>query len=145
MGKRQAFTNLGLVVLRLGLGIIFVAHGGQKMLGIWGGNGWRATLEGFQEGLGIPQWLGAVAIITEFFGGIAVIIGALTRLASLGLAVTMVVAMVKVHWAGGFFLPEGIEFNVALLAMSLALVLTGGGAWAADSWIFQGGRKVKKE
>lgn len=145
MSKRQTWTDLGLVILRLGLGIIFVAHGAQKLLGLWGGDGWTATLTGFEENLGIPQWLGMVAIVTEFFGGIAVIVGALTRLAALGLAATMIVAMAKVHLKDGFFLSDGgIEYNVALLAMALALVFAGGGAWAADRWIFQA-RKTKKK
>ena len=145
MSKRQTYADLGLVILRLGLGIIFVAHGGQKLLGLWGGDGWTATLEGFQENLGIPQWLGMIAIVTEFFGGIAVIVGALTRLAALGLAATMVVAIAKVHLRNGFFLSDGgVEYNVALLAMSLTLVFAGGGAWAADRWIFQG-RKARDE
>ena len=145
MNKRQTWTDLGLIILRLALGIIFIAHGGQKRFGLWGGDGWAGTLAGWEKGLGIPPWLSAIAIVTEFFGGIAVIVGVLTRLAALGLAVTMVVAMVKVHLQNGFFNKNGgIEFNVALLAMSLALFLIGAGSWAADRRIFQRGKAKAK-
>ena len=142
MKKNTFGTNLGLIVLRLALGAVFCAHGAQKLLGLWEGKGWAETLAGFQE-MGIPSWLGMVAICTEFFGGIAVIIGALTRLAGLGLAITMAVAIGLVHGKNGFFLSNGgFEFNLALLAMGLTLLFAGGGDWAVDRWIFQARRKT---
>lgn len=131
-------ADIGLLLLRLGLGVIFVAHGGQKLFGWWGGRGLAATVQGFETGLGIPAPLAYLAVFTEFFGGLAVIVGVLARLAALGLGVTMIVAMAKVHLAHGFFLANpskpdagsGIEFNLALLAMSLAVLLAGPGRLA---------------
>jgi putative oxidoreductase len=123
-------TDWGLLVLRLALGIIFIAHGGQKVFGWFGGHGLDATVAGFGK-MGIPAPLAYLAAFTELLGGVAVLLGVLTRLAALGLAVTMVVAMFMVHLKNGFFMNgpggPGIEYNVALLAMSLALVLAGPG------------------
>ena len=127
-------------VIRLALGIIFIAHGGQKLFGLWGGAGLSATMEDFEQHMGIPPFLTAIAALTEFFGGGAVLIGLLTRLASVGLAVVMVVAMFEAHLAHGFFINwemtpgkgHGVEFNIALLAMSLALLVSGPGKWSVD-------------
>jgi putative oxidoreductase len=126
-------ADIGIFVLRLALGIIFIAHGGQKLFGWFGGNGLAATVQGFTSGMGIPAPLAYLAIFTEFFGGVAVVIGLLSRLAAAGLAFTMVVAAVKVHMANGFFLAtgpgqqNGFEYNLALFAMALAVVLAGPG------------------
>lgn len=130
--------ELGYLLLRLALGAIFIAHGGQKMFGWFGGHGWNATINGMSSGLGIPSALVGVALLTEFFGGVAVLVGAFTRSAALGLAITMLVATFKVHWASGFFMNwentpnvgHGIEMNLALLGMALFLVLAGPGRWA---------------
>ncbi len=112
----------------------FLAHGSQKLLGWFGGHGMAGTVQAFHQGLGIPVPLAYLAIFTELFGGAAVLLGLLTRPAALGLAVTMAVAIFRVHWPNGFFLNaadkprDGIEFALALLGMSLALVLSGAGA-----------------
>src|SRR4028118_221554 len=94
----------GYVLLRLALGVIFLAHGSQKLFGWFGGNGFAATLDYFGAKLGIPAPLAALAILTEVAGGLAVILGVFTRTAALGLAVTMIVAAAKVHLANGFFM-----------------------------------------
>ena len=127
-------TDVALLALRLALGAIFIAHGGQKLFGWWGGNGLEATVTGF-AGMGIPAPLAYLAAFTEFFGGLAVIVGVLSRLASLGLFVTMAVAVAKVHGANGFFLSDkGYEYNLALAAMALAIFLAGPGRIALGDW-----------
>ncbi len=123
--------DVGLFIVRLALGIIFIAHGGQKVFGWFGGRGLEATVTGF-AGMGIPAAMAYLAAFTEFFGGIAVVIGLLSRLASLGLAVTMVVAIVMVHGKNGFFAPTGFEYNLALLAMALAVAVAGPGRIAVS-------------
>jgi len=129
-------ADWGLLILRLGLGIIFLAHGAQKVFGLFGGQGLAAAVEMFSTNLGIPAPLGYLAAFTEFFGGLAVLLGVLSRVAGLGLAIVMVVAAVKVHLPNGFFLSgpgqsgPGIEYNVALFAMAVALMLTGPGRLA---------------
>jgi putative oxidoreductase len=131
-------TDIGLFVLRLALGVIFIAHGGQKLFGLFGGPGLAATVDTFDKFLGIPVPLAYLAVFTEFFGGVALVVGLLSRLAGLGLAVTMVVATFKAHLANGFFLTSGqppystigYEYNLALFAMALAVVFTGPGRLA---------------
>lgn len=136
-----AVDSLALLMIRIPLGLIFIAHGSQKLLGVFGGHGLTATFATFEQKLGIPPVLTLLAIIAEFGGGIGVLCGFLTRLSAFGIASTMVVAMYKVHWAGGFFLNgprgDGIEYNLALLGMALALVFTGGGAWSVDRYLFK--------
>lgn len=130
--------DLGLLLLRLTLGVIFLAHGGQKLLGWFGGDGLALTVQRFHSGLGIPAPLAYLAVLTEFFGGLALVGGLLARLASLGIAVNMVVAILTVHGKNGFFLTSpmsppgalGYEYNVALIAMALTVALVGPGRWA---------------
>lgn len=133
----------GLVILRLGLGVIFVAHGGQKIFGWFGGAGFDGTIQYFQQQLGIPMEMTVLAMAAEFLGGIGIIIGFLTRLAALGICGVMVVAMVKVHLVNGFFMNwscvpgqgHGIEFNLALLAMAVTLLCSGAGYASFDKWL----------
>ncbi|HSE91378.1 MAG TPA: DoxX family protein [Candidatus Binatia bacterium] len=128
------------VAIRLGLAVIFIAHGGQKLFGIWGGPGLQATIEAFERSIGVPFYLTLIVVGTEFFGGLTVLIGFLTRLAAAGLAADMAGAIIKVHLVNGFFLNwsitpgkgHGYEFNLALLAMSIALLLSGPGKFALD-------------
>ena len=134
--------SLALLLIRLPLGVIFFAHGSQKLLGLFGGPGLTGTLRNFEVHLGIPPLLTLLAIIAEFGGGLGVLCGAFTRLSACGIAVTMAVAMYKVHWVNGFFLNasgkgQGIEFTLALLGMALALVVTGGGQWSLDRFIWK--------
>jgi putative oxidoreductase len=124
------------LALRVALGGIFLAHGGQKLFGWFGGHGWSGTMQFFTGQMGVPAPVAALAILTEFVGGLAVLLGVFSRTAALGLAVVMVVAALKVHLANGFFLAtapgqaNGIEYNMALFAMSLFVVLAGPGRYA---------------
>jgi putative oxidoreductase len=142
---QQSAESFGLLILRISLGTIFIAHGSQKVFGAFGGQGLTATFKAFEEGLGIPPALTLLAVIAEFGGGIGVLCGFLTRLSALGIASVMAVAIYKVHAVNGFFLNilcvpgkgHGIEYNVALIGMALALVLTGAGAWSVDRLIWR--------
>lgn len=120
--------------LRLALGAVFIAHGAQKVLGVWGGTGLAAFVDG-QAPLGLRPawlWLGAAAI-SELLGGALVLLGLVTRVGALMIAAVMLVAMLGVHWRGGFFLQNsGIEYTVALLGMALALLISGGGRASFD-------------
>jgi putative oxidoreductase len=128
------------VAIRLGVAAIFIAHGGQKLFGLWGGPGLQTTIEAFESSIGVPSYLTLMVVGTEFFGGLTLLLGFFTRLAAAGLAIDMVAAIVKVHLMNGFFLNwsitpgqgHGYEFNLALLAMSIALVLSGPGRFALD-------------
>jgi putative oxidoreductase len=137
--------TLALMMIRIPLGAIFLAHGSQKLLGLFGGHGLTATFQTFEQKMGIPPVLTFLAIIAEFGGGIGVLLGLLTRFSAAGIAVTMVVAMYKVTLVNGFFLNiacipgrgSGIEYNLALLGMALALVLKGGGPWSVDRFLWK--------
>jgi putative oxidoreductase len=113
----------GLTLLRVTIGVVFVAHGGQKFF-----QGFRDVGE-FLGGLGIPQPTAAAILLTgvEFLGGLAMIIGILTRYVAVALAFDMAVAIVMYHWRNGFFGPNGIEFPMVLLVANLTLILAGGG------------------
>lgn len=145
--KLPEWKSGALLILRAALGVIFVMHGSQKVLGLFGGQGLQATVQNFQTHLGIPPALAYTACFTEFFGGIALILGLLTRLAALGIGITMGVALWKVHLAHGFFVnwackegvKHGYEYNLALLAMSAALILMGGGSYSIDAKLFSRG------
>jgi putative oxidoreductase len=133
---REQLREWGLLALRAALAVIFMAHGAQKLFGWFGGYGFAGTVQFFTTQMGVPAPLAVLAILTEFFGGLAVLLGVLSRTAALGLAVVMVVAALKVHLANGFFLAagpgqaNGIEYNVALFGMAVALALTGPGRFA---------------
>jgi putative oxidoreductase len=120
--------------VRIALGLIFIAHGAQKVFGAWGGPGWaKFTAASAPFGFMRPAWLWmGMAAVAELVGGALVLIGLLTRAGAFFLAITMLVAMLGVHWSGGFFAPQGIEYTVALLGMSLALLIVGGGRLSVD-------------
>jgi putative oxidoreductase len=128
-------VDVGLLVLRLVLGVIFAAHGAQKLFGSFGGPGLKG-MAGFHEQLGIkpPYLMAVLAGLAEFVGGILVAVGFLTPVAAVALIVTMVVAVLAVHLKNGFFAQNGgYEFNLALAGMALTLLLTGAGALSLDS------------
>ncbi len=119
-------VDVGLLILRIALAAVFIAHGGQKMFGWFGGKGLEATIAGMGQ-MGIPSALAFLAAFTEFFGGLAVLVGLLTRLASLGLFITMMVAVFGAHLKAGFFMPAGFEYAFTLGMIALTLILTGPG------------------
>jgi putative oxidoreductase len=137
----QTDHSVATLLIRLVLGIVFFPHGAQKVLGWFGGYGLAGTMGFFTGTLGIPAFLAVLAIAAEFLGSIALIFGALTRVAALGIGAVMAVAM-TMHWPYGFFMNwtgqqkgEGIEFHLLALAMALFLVVRGGGALSVDGAI----------
>ncbi len=120
--------------LRLGAGVIFVAHGAQKMFGWFGGYGLQGTGQWMASiGLEPGVLMAAMAGGAEFLGGIALILGLLLRPAAAVLAATMVVAIVSVHLPNGLFLANnGYEFGLALLAVSVSLAIRGAGSASVD-------------
>ena len=123
------------LVLRIPLGIIFAAHGAQKLFGWFGGYGLEGTGQ-WMASIGLqPGYLMALgAGSAEFFGGLFLLFGLLTRPAALVLAITMVVAIFAVHIGNGLFMSNnGYEFGLALLAGAVSLVLSGGGRLSLDA------------
>jgi putative oxidoreductase len=135
-----AQAELAVSVLRVTVGVIFVMHGGQKLFGFG-----FAGVTGFfgQLGIPLPALLGPAVALLEFFAGLALIVGLLTRLAALGLAVDMLGAFSFVHRAAGFFLPKGYEFALTLFAASVALAIAGAGRYSVDAVIAGQGTRVR--
>ena len=126
-------------ILRAVLGVVFFAHGAQKMLGWFGGYGFSGTMGFFTGMMHIPAVFAFLAIAAEFFGGLGLITGFLTRIAAFGIATNMVVAIATVHHTFGFFMNwtgqqkgEGIEYHLLVLAMTIFLMARGAGAYSVD-------------
>ena len=140
MLKRLMGTSedVSLTTLRVVLGVVFFAHGAQKMLGWFGGYGFHGTM-GFFTHMGMPAPVAFLIICTEFFGGLGLIVGLLTRIAALGIGGLMIGAIFMVHLANGFFMNwmgtqkgEGVEYHLLVLAMTAVLLLRGAGAFSVD-------------
>ena len=127
-------AGLSTLVLRIPIAIIFIAHGAQKLFAWFGGYGLEGTGQ-WMASIGLdPGYLMALlAGSAEFFGGIALLIGLLTRPTAFVLSLTMVVAIVSVHLTNGLFMSNnGYEFALALLAASVSLMLSGSGSYSLD-------------
>ena len=140
--------NIGTTVLRLVLGVVFFAHGAQKMLGWFGGHGFSATMGAF-TGMHIPAALAFLAIAAEFFGSLGLIVGLLTRIAAFGIFCNMVVAILAVHLRNGFFMNwmgtqkgEGYEYHLLVLAITVFLMIRGGGAASLDRMLSRTGTQA---
>ena len=132
-------SDPALTLLRGVVGVVFFAHGAQKMLGWFGGPGFSGTMKGFSDFLHIPAPLAFLAIAAEFFGGLGLVAGLFTRVAASGIAATMAVAVSLVHLPNGFFMNwtgaqkgEGFEYHLLAVAAAAVLILRGGGAWSLD-------------
>lgn len=134
--------DLALLTLRLILGGVFFIHGAQKALGWFGGHGLSGTLDAFTTGMGLPLLVAVLVVAAEFLGGIGLIVGFLTRIAAAGIFAVMVGAIAMVHLKYGFFMNwsgkqggEGFEYHLLAIAITLALVLGGGGMASIDRWL----------
>ncbi len=137
----QTDDDVALLILRVLLGVVFIPHGLQKLMGFSG------VMEMFTTKLGIPAVFAFLAIIAEGLGSWGLVTGLLTRLAAFGIAVNMAVAVYMMHWQNGFFMNwfgnqkgEGFEYHILVIAIALALMIRGGGKWSIDGVIAQ---KVK--
>ena len=133
----QSDAGLAALILRVPVGIILAAHGAQKLFGWFGGYGLEGTGQWMASiGLAPGYLMALLAGSAEFFGGLALVLGLLTRPAAIVSAFTMVVALFVVHFANGFFLSNnGYEYALALLAATTALAFQGAGRFAVDNWL----------
>jgi putative oxidoreductase len=131
--------DYSLTIVRLILGVVFFAHGAQKMLGWFGGHGFSATMAMFTNGMHVPALFAFLSISAEFFGGPGLIVGLLGRIASFGIMCNMAIAIAMIHhrfglfmnWAGGQR-GEGYEFHLVTLAVALIVLVKGSGALSID-------------
>ncbi|HUC54798.1 MAG TPA: DoxX family protein [Candidatus Cybelea sp.] len=128
-----------MTLLRLALGAVFFAHGAQKVLGWFGGYGFRGTLGFFTQQMHIPAVLAVLAIAAEFLGGIGLLAGFLGRVAAFGILCNMLVAVLMVHRQFGFFANwagtqkgEGYEYHILAMVICLAVMIRGSGALSID-------------
>ncbi|HWW00363.1 MAG TPA: DoxX family protein [Candidatus Acidoferrum sp.] len=128
------------LIPRLALGLVMFPHGAQKALGWFGGYGFHGTMGFFTGQLHIPALFAFLAIAAEFAGSIGLITGFLSRVAAFGIAVEMVVAIILVHGANGFFMNwygnqkgEGFEYHLLTLGLAVGVILAGAGKWSIDS------------
>ncbi len=132
-------NEVSLLLVRVGLGVVILPHGLQKLVGCFGGKGVAGTVHFFQEVLKIPPFWTYLAIAAESFGAIALILGLFGRVAAFGILVVMGVAVSLIHGRQGFFMNwynqprgEGFEFHILAMAMALAVTWRGSGAWSID-------------
>ena len=133
-----------LTIVRVVLGVVMFAHGAQKMLGWFGGYGFRGTMGFFREQLKIPSVFAFLAIMAEFFGSIGLILGLFTRIAALGIAIVMLAAIFMVHLRVGFFSNwfgnqkgEGFEYHLLAIALCIVLLARGAGAFSLGHMLYQ--------
>ncbi|OCH15323.1 oxidoreductase [Aliivibrio sp. 1S165] len=134
LSSNAGFSTLA---LRIPIGIIFMAHGAQKLFSWFGGYGLEGTGQFFESiGLAPGVAMAFLAGSAEFFGGLFILLGLLTRPSALVLAFTMLIAIISVHLQNGLFMSNGgYEFGLALLAASVSLMLSGSGRIAVDKWL----------
>ncbi|AOP34685.1 hypothetical protein A0128_12975 [Leptospira tipperaryensis] len=135
-------SDLGPFVLRVVLGIVIFPHGAQKLLGWFGGYGFKGTMGYFTGTAGLPAIVAFLVIIGESLGSVALVFGLFTRFTALSIAIIMLGATLLVHREHGFFINwfgaqkgEGYEFHLLAIGAALALVFTGAGAYSLDTWI----------
>jgi len=135
-------NDFATTMVRLVLGIVFFAHGAQKMLGWFGGFGFHHTMGFFTQAMHIPAPFAFLAIAAEFFGGLGLIFGFLTRIAALGIFSNMLVAIAMVHHNFGLFMNwtgtqkgEGFEYHLLVIAISALLLIRGAGRASVDRWL----------
>ena len=133
-------TDSGVVgfILRITLAVVMFPHGAQKVLGWFGGHGFRGTVKYFTDS-GIPAVFARLAIAAEFLGSLGLAVGLLTRIAAFGIACVMLVAIVTVHWPNGFFMNwygnqkgEGFEYHLLASGIAITVIIVGAGACSLD-------------
>jgi putative oxidoreductase len=133
-------SSLPLLVARVTAGAVILPHGLQKALGLFGGQGFSATMKAFTENLGIPWAFALLAILAESLGGLGLILGVFARVAALGVGSVMAVAVVKGgHLENGFFMNwfgnqkgEGFEYHLLMIGLCLAVLIGGAGSFSYD-------------
>lgn len=136
--------SLALFFMRLGLGFVIFAHGAQKVFAWFGGPGFNGTVELFTKQLHLPLWMALLLMFIELFGSLGLIFGFLTRLAALGIGVSIGACASMYHLQNGFFMNwlgrqkgEGFEYHLLVICICLALLIEGGGLLSVDGGLMK--------
>lgn len=132
------------LIIRVVAGVVMLAHGLQKLFGMFGGRGFSGQMTAFTQNMGFPWIFAFLAIMAESFGALGLIVGLLGRVAALGVLCVMIVAIFKVHKQHGFFMNwtgqqegQGYEFHVLMIAMMAVVIIWGSGAVSVDLLLSQ--------
>ncbi|MEQ3656248.1 MAG: DoxX family protein [Dokdonia sp.] len=134
--------NIGFSIARFTLGLVIVPHGAQKLVGLFGGYGYSATIEMFTTQMGLPSLVAFSVIMIEFFGSISLILGLFSRFWALSLAAMFTGIIITTQIEHGFFMNwygnqagEGYEYSLLVIGLALSVLLNGSGKWSIDSLI----------
>lgn len=135
----QTDEDVGMLIVRLALGLVIFPHGAQKLLGWFGGHGFAGTMSFFTSQMGLPAVVVFLVILAESFGALSLIIGFLGRVGAFGILCVMLGAMFMVHLQHGFFMNwygnqqgEGYEYHLLAIGMALAILVKGSGSLSID-------------
>jgi putative oxidoreductase len=138
----QTTNSCAPMLARLTLGIVMFPHGLQKTFGCFGGYGFTGTMNFFTQSMHIPAPFAFLAIAAEFLGSIGLLVGCLSRVAAFGIGTNMVVAIITVHSANGFFMNwygtqkgEGFEYHILAIGLALIVMIHGAGKCSLDRCI----------
>lgn len=130
--------DFAVFIARMSLGIVLLPHGFQKLLGMFGGPGFTYTVDYF-VGSGIPYFVAVLIILGESLGALGLILGFLSRLCAMGMAIIMLGAVFTVNFQNGFFMNwfggnagEGYEYHILAVGLALVVLIKGGGRWSVD-------------
>ncbi|MBU2492864.1 MAG: DoxX family protein [Bacteroidetes bacterium] len=136
--------DINLFIIRVVAGFVVLMHGFQKFLGMFGGHGPQSTMDSFNEWFGFPHFLTLLVILSDFFGSLFLIIGVFTRFMAASISAVMIGAIIFVHGRWGFYMNwyaeprgEGFEFHLLVLAITVVLIISGGGKWSVDYFLHQ--------
>lgn len=144
-------NNITALIVRLTLGIVIFPHGAQKLLGWFGGYGFKGTMGFLTSMVHLPWILALLVILIEFFGALFLVFGFFTRLAAFGMLVNFIGIVYTSHLQNGFFmnwantpnLGQGFEYHLLVIGMSLALLIAGGGRASLDAALTNGRVNIK--
>jgi putative oxidoreductase len=138
--------SIGMLLVRVFLGLVIFPHGAQKLLGWFGGHGPAWTMDFFTQQLGIPAVLVVLVILAESFGALGLMLGFLGRIGAFGVLCVMLGAIHLIHLKNGFFMDwyntgqgEGIEYHLLAIGMALAVLAQGSGRFSIDRWLSKRG------